>query len=179
MFVWKQAHQVLYCIVCPDKYGSEYFSILNPPFVCLKTSSLTGFLIQTSPGSFWILYGTYLTVGNHLDQFDSSVGEWRREKDNFTPASDKLGNFCRLWAGAWSRKWANKSQTKVFLAESSVCLGCKMFSDMTGCNTYLQRSIPCFIVALWPFKYHFGTLWCGRLIVTYWWPISDHFGTSW
>ena len=68
------------------------FSFLNPPHVCLKTSSssivvyclpgqiwqwilfysksavclfetssLTGFLIQTSHGSFWILYGSYLT----------------------------------------------------------------------------------------------------------------------
>ena len=124
-------------------------------------------------------FGSYMDhtwpVGNHLDQFDSSVGEWRRERDNFTSASDKLGNFCRLWAGAWCHKWANKSQTKVFLAESSVCLGCKMFSDLKGCNTYLQCNIPCFIVASWLFRDHFGTLWCGRfnsdLLVTNWWSI--------
>ena len=110
-------------------------------------------------------FGSYMDhtwpVGNHLDQFDSSVGEWRRERDNFTSASDKLGNFCRLWAGAWSHKWANKSQTKVFLAESSVCLGCKMFSDMTGSNTHLP-------VSLW----HRDTLapfGVAALIVTYWW----------
>ena len=114
-------------------------------------------------------------VGNHLDQFDSSVGEWRREKDNFTSASDKLGNFCRLWAGAWSHKWANKSQTKVFLAESSVCLGCKMFSDMKGSNTHLPVSLwhcDCSLTTLAPFG-------VAALIVTYWWPIGDHFGTSW